>query len=370
MALLAWNTNITNYKKHTVSLDGMRGLAVLFVFMSHTSGREMPIASWLNFHGIGHIGVYLFFVLSGFLLTQNLLRGQKTVQYFSRRFFRIAPLYFFVLICVVAYQTAGNYSSNYLNIKGGWEGVLLHFLFLKGDSIFWTIAAEFAFYLMLPFVVVAISRFGQKWLAVMAGTYFLWFIMIQIFDLPLKPLKFVLITHNSQFLDVFALGILGAYVQKKLPENIVAIFFWATLGVTLLCISKNFLGFGQPLYDLRWASLLYGVVFAAAIVSVSQGNRWLCVPLQNKFMVFMGLTGFGWYLLHFPVIQAVNFYLEGTSSGLRFLTSIVISSILAWASFHAIERPGISLGRKFESYLHQQITDHTTERPQKTKTTS
>jgi len=52
--------NVKTPDKHIVVLDGMRGLAVFFVFMSHTSGRGMALASWLNFHGIGLVGVYLF----------------------------------------------------------------------------------------------------------------------------------------------------------------------------------------------------------------------------------------------------------------------------------------------------------------------
>jgi len=52
---------------HLSYFDGIRGLAVLIVWLSHSSGRGMPIADFLNFVGIGHIGVMLFFVLSGFL---------------------------------------------------------------------------------------------------------------------------------------------------------------------------------------------------------------------------------------------------------------------------------------------------------------
>lgn len=59
------------------ALDGLRGIAVLTVFLSHSSGFRQRITPWTSFHGTGHIGVYLFFVLSGFLLCVSLL-GSKT----------------------------------------------------------------------------------------------------------------------------------------------------------------------------------------------------------------------------------------------------------------------------------------------------
>jgi peptidoglycan/LPS O-acetylase OafA/YrhL len=333
---------------HTTALDGIRGLAVLFVFMSHTSGRGMPVAPWLQFHGLGHIGVYLFFVLSGFLLTRNLLEGQAATQFYMRRFFRIAPLYFLVLAGVLVYQAVGYYSPRYLHISGSGEGALLHFLFLKGDGVFWTLAAEFAFYLMLPVIVVVIGRFGRKWLIIAAIGYFCWFYLIQVFGVRLPPPKFVEIGHHGQFLDVFACGILGAYyVRFKLPEIPVAAAFWGLLAFTLFFVSFNFLGAGQPWYGLRWLSLLYGIVFAAGVVSASQGNRWLLRPLTSKWLVFMGVTGFGWYLLHFPVIQVVNAYLD-MSAVMRLLISTAACAAVAWVAFQLVERPGIRLGRRLE----------------------
>lgn len=333
------------------ALNGMRGLAVLLVFMSHASGRGMSVAPWANFHGIGHIGVYLFFVLSGFLLTKNLLQGQKTLQFFSRRFFRIAPLYFFILLCVVVYQASGNYNSRYLFIKNDSLGILLHFLFLKGDGIFWSICAEYSFYLLLPIVLFLISRFGWEWFAVAAIFYFVWFAILEFSGVLLPPLKFVLIEHNSQYLDVFACGILGAYVRQKLPGKVVAIFFWGLLIATLLCVPKNILGAEQLWFSLRWISLLYGFVFALGIVSAAQGNIWLTVPLQNKVLVFMGITGFGWYLVHLPVLQVVNIFFDGNSGLFRFVVSSLTTSILAFILFRLIEHPGISLGRRVEAYL-------------------
>ncbi len=334
--------------RHLDVLDGFRGMAVLIVLLSHSSGREMMLAPWLNFSGIGHIGVYLFFVLSGYLLTLNLLGGQTLPQFYLRRFFRIAPLYFLVLGGVLAYQALGYYSPRYLHISGGAEGAVLHFFFLKGDGVFWTLAAEFGFYLLLPLVVWSLRRFGWQWLAVAAFAYFCAFIALEKYKLNLLPLKFVDISHRSQFLDVFACGILAAFLPRTRPDRWVPVAFWALLSLTLIAVSANFLGARQPAYGMRWLSLLYGAVFGLAIMRASSDSPLMTRVLGNPLLAFIGQIGFGLYLLHFPAFQAVNAYLDATPA-IRFGVAMSLAVSLAWIAYRFIERPMIKVGRKLEA---------------------
>jgi len=84
--LILQDTSVNGTKY--AALDGLRGLAVLTVFFSHSSGFRQRPTPWTSFHGLGHIGVYLFFVLSGFLLAGSLLgeRRADTRDFFIRRF--------------------------------------------------------------------------------------------------------------------------------------------------------------------------------------------------------------------------------------------------------------------------------------------
>ena len=332
------------------ALDGIRGLAVLSVFLSHTSGRDMALAPWLQFHGIGHIGVLLFFVLSGFLLTRNLLGGQTTSQFYMRRFFRIVPLYFFVLMGVLIYQSTGRYSPEYLHISGGAESALLHFLFLKGDGVFWTMAAEFVFYLLLPPVVIAIGRLGIGWLVAATVLYFAWFYAIRVLGYSLPEPKVVDIAHPGQFLDVFICGILAAHVRRPLPKLIVALGFWGLLALTVAFVSANFLGAERPWFGLRWLSIVYGVVFAAGIASAAQGNRLIAGPAEIFILRFMGVVGFGWYLLHFAVLQVINLQTD-LHPMVKFMSAFVLCALVSWVVFQTIERPGMRLGRQIERKL-------------------
>jgi peptidoglycan/LPS O-acetylase OafA/YrhL len=330
-----------NSDKRLQSLDGVRGLAVLLVFLSHASGREISNISWLNFHGIGIIGVYLFFVLSGYLLTRNLLSGQGVKEFYIRRFFRIVPLYFVVLLIVFVVQLYGYYSPRYLYVEGGAVGFLKHMLFIKGDGVFWTIAAEFSFYLMLPFFVWAGAKFGAKWLAVGAVIYFSWFLLALKGALP--PPKLVAIDHQGQYLDVLICGGIAAFVTRKIPEGVIAALLAITIGITLVCVSRSFLWFNQPLYNLRWMSLAYGIVFALSVVSVVQGNRYLLAVFNNPILRFMGVVGFGWYLLHFQVFQIVNAYIGPGVT--KFLVATIAIALCSWLAFVLIESPCMRIGK-------------------------
>ncbi|HEY1090435.1 MAG TPA: acyltransferase family protein, partial [Burkholderiaceae bacterium] len=99
----------------TACLDGLRGFAALVVVASHASGMGLNLVPGLDLTGIGKYGVYLFFVLSAYLLsTQWLTKEQETRlgakylgRYLSRRFLRIYPLYILVLLVGLALPPHG-----------------------------------------------------------------------------------------------------------------------------------------------------------------------------------------------------------------------------------------------------------------------
>lgn len=320
--------------KRIANLDGLRGIAVLIVFLSHTSGRGMAMASWLDFQGIGHVGVYLFFVLSGFLLTRNLIGGQLASTFYLRRFFRIAPLYFLVLIGVLIF---GN-NPMYLHV----DGAVAHFLFLKGDGVFWSVAAEFGFYLLLPVIVRLIERFRYAWVAVLSVAYFVWSLGAQFHGW--LPLKFVDIVHSSQYLDVFLCGVLAAYVRREPPPRLTAMAFWGLLLITLMLVSKDFMGIRYGYFNLRWWSLLYGIVFAAGTVSCAQGNKY--IPVGNRLLMFVGTVGFGWYLLHLAVFQVINEI--NIFPPVKFFVAFALCAFVSWIAYRCVEKPGMSFGRWIE----------------------
>jgi peptidoglycan/LPS O-acetylase OafA/YrhL len=346
--------------RRLASLDGIRGIAVLLVFLSHTSGRDQAAFPSLNFAGIGHTGVYLFFVLSGFLLALGLFRvgiDRGTLRtFFLRRVFRIVPLYVFVLTAVFAWQSLlGRVEPRYLHIGDGWTGLFQHLFMYRGDGVFWTIAVEMQFYLILPLVAWGFIRYRRTGVFVLLaiaivneGLYMANFLAPRL-DNPIAYLSPNYREHGT-FIGVFVCGVIAAYAAHFHPSSLLRWQRWlhpvalaAFLGVliaTLYLVSWHFLGNMRPYYELRFWSPLYGATFALFLLSAYLGNpmtKWLNSTLLRTW----GILGFSIYLLHMLVIAVVN--QTGFSSPVKLAISTLFVLALAKITYDFIERPFMKL---------------------------
>ena len=374
------------------ALDGLRGIAVMVVFLSHSSAFRQRVTPWTSFHGTGHLGVYLFFVLSGFLLTWSLLAAPRInfTGFYLRRFFRIAPLFYLIVGVVFALQLwSGRIDLYNLHVKGGWQGFLSHLAFYQGDSVFWTIAAEFEFYVILPFLVLGLARGGGKIAAlygVLALCYGVWYLLIELGKIaPGYSLRVAKIAHHSQYLDVFIFGILAAWffrqprfsVELKKDSTVLHVFatlmIISVISVSLTLVAENFFGLGrlwrseQAWWKIMGApvkfgphmwSVFYGPAFAVIALAALTGHRVLHTVCNWRPLRLIGVTGFSWYLIHFPVLRLVNalFGFAPNTGGnlewtlrepLALATTFVITSAAAILLYLTIEKPFMVLSRNF-----------------------
>jgi peptidoglycan/LPS O-acetylase OafA/YrhL len=163
-------TSAPDWTGRVPELDGFRAIAVWMVLLSHLfGGWPLPTGALDGFPkpllfiiSKGWLGVDLFFVLSGLLITGILLDSQTKPAYFrnfyGRRFLRIIPLYFTVIVvCFAAYRSPAAYfllSFCFLaNFAGAWGVGTPH-----GPGVFWSLAVEEHFYLLWPMVVRFLSR--------------------------------------------------------------------------------------------------------------------------------------------------------------------------------------------------------------------
>jgi peptidoglycan/LPS O-acetylase OafA/YrhL len=175
-------------ERHIASLDGLRGCAVLMVYLFHAVGSGPPDQSSLvrAIHQIalwGFAGVDLFFVLSGFLITRILIRTRESTNFYRvfyfRRVLRIFPLYYFALILVFfvlpgltrVSPSLGLYTHavplsdqlwfwfNFSNLKTAFNPLLVPLL-----VHFWSLAIEEQFYFLWPSIVRRVRGSFLAWI--------------------------------------------------------------------------------------------------------------------------------------------------------------------------------------------------------------
>lgn len=141
-------------KTRIAVLDGIRGMAFLFVILGHVSNYYGQF-----FTGFAIVGMWLFFALSAFLLTQYFLSDPKRTSnptewliYALRRIMHILPPYLLILLIY--------FFGKYLITSP--TDIFKHFILISGTGHFWTIPVEIKYYLILPFVVGTSATFRSR----------------------------------------------------------------------------------------------------------------------------------------------------------------------------------------------------------------
>lgn len=335
------------------ALDGIRGTAILIVFLSHTSLIGQSILPFLNFGGTGHVGVYLFFSLSAYLVTISFIRdGRRMMPFWFRRACRILPLFYIVV--TVTFIVGGSSPGINLHISGGIDGYIKHILFIKGDGALWSIAPEMWFYISVPMLVWITSRFGRVsliWFAVVAIGYYGWYFLYREGFAITRP-TFLIYHLDSQWVDVFLFGVIGALCKqdvcmrewfdahRKKIEPVTFGLFSVVMVATTLLVSNNFMGMRHVYVDIRWVSLLYGFVFAAFVLVNDLWSSRLSALFRMRLLRYLGLISFSFYLLHLPVMYAVAgvTWLKAFPPA-QFVASFIGTVIVSTITFRLIEEP-------------------------------
>jgi peptidoglycan/LPS O-acetylase OafA/YrhL len=332
------------------ALDGLRGLAVLIVLLSHLANAGLPVFPGLSMAGTGKSGVYLFFVLSAFLLTRLLLarplahwrRPSLWLDYVLRRVLRIWPLYLVVLSASVALFVSG--------LAPWWPylidpaSFLRHVLLREGTSVLWSVPVEFHYYLWLPLVagLFALARRGRA-PAAMVGLVAACLVAIAMWVWPPDAAE-VNDVRLGPYLSLFIVGAAAASFPASPRPGSVALWSFvgvlATTGVVITTpVCWSLLAGGAMVADLnhRWF-LLFGLAWAGLLLSVLRGHE-----VWRRVFEFLPLRALGWvsfsaYLWHMPVLAMVTGPLRLTGWGAvgAFCLGTAVVSALSW---RLIERP-------------------------------
>jgi peptidoglycan/LPS O-acetylase OafA/YrhL len=334
-------------------LDGVRGIAILLVMLVNTSDKY-PALHLDHFVGNGWMGVDLFFVLSGFLITGILLDTKESPDYFknfyARRALRILPLYYSILLLVFVVipllrpsdaQTIFERSSPWWAYPVFLQNFLLAVPTLAAGPLgtTWSLAIEEQFYLVWPLIVRYCSHRQLRRIATVM-------ILVAI------PLTYYLSSrHFLIYSNVFCrqVGLMaGALLallvrsDKFAPPRYLRPA-WIVFAVTL------FSAFVSEYLNARWLTFTAVALAASSFIflALHSEQKWLQTALRNRFLAYTGLISYGLYLTHkIPLDVAQVLHLDRHPVYIL-PTMFAGSYALATASWFLLEQPFLRMKRFF-----------------------
>jgi peptidoglycan/LPS O-acetylase OafA/YrhL len=336
-------------------LDAVRGLAILVV-MFHNISPKYPLFHSDQLFRDGWMGVDLFFVLSGLLITGILLDTKQSAGYFKnfyvRRCLRIWPLYYsllFFMFVVVRFLNSSEYHLVVQTSSPWWAFPLFLQNFLLAIStnaagplgVTWSLAIEEQFYLVWPLVVrfCSITQLRQLAIAEICLSpmlrYYLWLHHVDLY------------TNIFCRLDGLMAGALLALLIRS--DNFVPSKLLQRAWILLLIAAP--LAFLTEAFHARWIVFSFTALASAAFVYVAMFSerKWLQRIMTNQFLVYTGTISYGLYLLHkipFGMVQVLHL---DRRPYLPLPIILVASYALAALSWNLLEKPFLSLKRFFDS---------------------
>jgi peptidoglycan/LPS O-acetylase OafA/YrhL len=350
-----------------VELDGLRGIAIALVVLFHF-GWFPP----------GWIGVQLFFVLSGYLISSILLTEKEKPlptylgRFYWRRSLRIFPLYFFYLIIMWALFATTNEPRSF---ETDWPFLLTYmtnFGRLRVSDIgpafthLWSLAVEEQFYLLWPAAVYFCSLKCLK--RIIIGIVVLSPVARAALYVALRSLDYdeefvgraLYVLPFTQF-DAFAFGAaISAWKLHNLrhPSRLMVAVGLITiiLGAAVL-LHQHFTyraafkaSLGYPMYVLAgggfvWAYSLLDLLSAAAVICAIQKLATVGF-LRNSVLSRTGVISYGIYIYHVPVLIGLRWLLAdfaANHSGATFLAYISVVVVVSELSFRFLEKPFLSI---------------------------
>ena len=333
-------------------IDGLRALAVLPVVLYHSK---------INLFQGGFVGVDIFFVISGFLITKIIITevfqsSFSIIKFYERRARRILPALFTVLIFStvlswallppIQFKDFGQslffvsfFTSNILFwIESGYFTEATE---LKPLIHTWSLGVEEQFYIFFPLLVLFIYKINKKYIfpsifLILTISLFLSYIYsAPNIDTELREAAFFLLPTRAWEL---MLGSILCLSNKHSVINSNGMFnnFMSFIGLLLIFYSILFFGENTPFPGLY---ALVPTLGAAFIIVFGTNKTYAFKLLTIKPMIFIGLTSYSIYLWHQPLLAFSRFYFIGELSSVTVLLIIITSIFLGYCSWRYIEQP-------------------------------
>lgn len=332
-----------DYRK---DIDGLRALAVLMVVFYHLGFDWIPG---------GFVGVDVFFVISGFLITGIIYKGISTnefsiIEFYIRRARRILPALYTMLIIVLIFGAIFFLPRDYFNLAKTTISAALFYSNILFWNMFgeyfalnsqeqpllhtWSLSVEWQFYFLWPFFLLSILRFLKVNFIkpMMFSLIIICVVISQYGALKYPSAAYFLLPTRAGELIIGGLGYFlmpSASRMKPLICNVFSIIGVLLIIVSSLVLTKHsaFPGFNALLPCL-----------GALLIILSTENGVVNKLISIKPIVFIGLISYSLYLWHWPIIAVFNYY-DVEISNVIAVMIFSASLLLAVLSWRFVERP-------------------------------
>lgn len=331
-------------------LDGIRGLAALFVVLHHVWLLAFPgfpvnadAPGWSGWLRYGHLAVVVFIVLSGFSLAVSPARRDWRIgslkEFAVRRAWRILPPYwaalaFSLIVAWTVVTQPGQEAPTWKSVL--YFGLLVQDLFGSPtpNGAFWSIAVEAQLYLLFPLMILILRRLGAA--ALLAVTTLIVALVGAL--APHVPAVELFMRLTPQFAALFALGAVCAGIVRTTEANRLP---WAWLALLAAAPVITLIVLAGPEWAVAnyfWVDLAIGPATGLLLVAVTTGKpKPLVRLLDSRPLRRLGSFSYSLYLIHSPIVMMISQVITDFFALLA--VAVPVSLCAAWAFAALFELP-------------------------------
>jgi peptidoglycan/LPS O-acetylase OafA/YrhL len=343
--------NLKNINTYRPDIDGLRALAVLSVVLFHIDPSNLPG---------GFLGVDIFFVISGYLITKIILTQMNDsnfsyIVFYTRRVKRLLPPLFFMLFfsCCIGYFILLPYDFYKFGISiASVLGFASNIQYsLRSDDYFstnstewpllhtWSLAVEEQYYFILPLLILTIYKLAKsKLITIFCTIAITSFVVAEFLSRSdhYSSISYYLITTRMGELLVGSI-LAASQIKNKIQSidsNLVTFMSFILIIVLLICVDKS----------LPFPGILALALCVPVAILINSHNTFVNKLLSIKPIVLIGLMSYSLYLVHWPILAFSRYLFNFEKGMLQFtLTEQLILAVVIFAismfSYNVIEKP-------------------------------
>jgi peptidoglycan/LPS O-acetylase OafA/YrhL len=321
---------------HYQVLDGWRGLSILFVLAAHL----LPLGPkyWRLNETAGPLGMCLFFTLSGFLITNFLIKKQNVLDFIIRRFFRILPLaWLYILITLLLTKSNVNQYYPLLFFYANWPPMQL----TTATSHLWSLCVEMQFYVAVALLVFLLKKRGLLLLPL----FCLFFTLYRVHDQV-----YVAINTYYRVDEILVGSILALSFNDKIGSNPRIFLRWINqwLLILLLLLScypdSGFMNYFRPYF----AAMLVGTTL------FNNSRNPISIVLNSKVLYYLASISYALYIIHGGLRYTWLGEGDGLEKYIKRPLLFVVLVFLAHLSTFYYEKKFIAVGKSLSMKLQNQ----------------